>query len=228
MGIWKIVLAWILLFIPLNAYGADFYSESTARTQVRTILNEASASFWTDDQIDAFMEQATIDISARSLCYQSSDTFLLVTSQYEYTDFVTAGAAAVVDVTKVWGCFYVSPDNEYIGLKRILVDQIADLPYMAAGPPKYYYQMADKIGILPLPTSAENGQSVRIYYSKQTNAIADLPNTYQSLVIIYAASLCYKKEHRYPESTQLYNQYMEQLNALKQELYLAPPEIKTK
>jgi len=228
MGIWKVILAWILIGMPTTLWGADFYTETTARGQVRVILNETTASFWTDDQIDAFMEQACIDISARSLCYQASDTFLLVTSQYEYADFVTAGSDAVVDVTKVWGCFYVSPDNEYIGLKRINADQIADLPYMAAGPPKYFYQIANVIGVLPLPTTSENGQSVRIYFSKQTNAIADLPNTYQSLVIIYAASLCYKKEHRYAESNQLYTQYLEQLNALKQELYLVPPEIKTK
>ena len=148
---WIIILA--ILLLPCSVYGADFYTEATARAQVRILLNETTASFWTDDQIDSLMEQACIDISARSLCYQSSDTFLLVTSQYEYTDFVTAGADAVVDVTKVWGAFYVSPDNEYIGLKRVDPKQIADLPFMAAGPPKYYYQIANVIGILPLPTS---------------------------------------------------------------------------
>ena len=220
------ILIGAFLLLPFSVYGADFYTEATARAQVRILLNETTASFWTDDQIDSLMEQGCMDISARSLCLQSSDTFLLVTSQYEYTDFVTAGADAVVDVTKVWGAFYISPDNEYIGLKRIEANQIADLPFMAAGPPKYYYQIANVIGILPLPTSAENGQSVRVYYSEQTNAIADLPNTYQSLVIIYAASMAFKKEHRFADSKELYSMYLDQLNALKQELYLVAPEVK--
>jgi len=215
-----------LLLLPMNVYGASFYTEATARAQIRSILNESTASFWSDVEINNWITEASIDISARSLCLQASDTFLLVTSQYEYTDLVTGGAAGVTDITKVWGCFYVSPDNEHIGLKRIYPSQIADLPFMAAGPPKYYYFVANVIGILPLPTSAENGESVRVYYSYQTNAIADLPNTYQSLVIIYATSMAYKKEHRYAESKELYGMYLEQLNALKQELYLVPPEVK--
>jgi len=223
----KWILLAILLF-PMVCYGADYYTAATARTQIRALIGESTASFWSDTEIDNWVKEATEDISARGLCIQDTDTFLLVTSQYEYTDLVTNGAAGVTDIVKVWGAIYLNPDDEYIGLKRISPMQIADLPHMKPGPPIYYYQFDNKIGIFPLPTSGQNGDSVKIYFSKQSQTIGDLPNEYQPLTFLYTASMCYKKEHRYVESDKFYQMYMEELNALKQELYNAPSEQPTK
>ena len=222
----KWILLAILLF-PVVCYGADYYTATTARTQIRALINETTASFWTDTEIDNWVKEATEDISARALCIQDTDTFLLVTSQYEYTELVTDGADGVTDILKVWGCIYLSPDDGYIGLKRIEPFQIADLPHMTAGPPKYYYHFDDKIGIFPLPTSAENGDSVKVYFSKQSQTIGDLPNEYQPLTFWYAAAMAYKKEHRYTESDKFYQMFLEELNALKLELYGAKIEQKT-
>lgn len=214
----KWVIAFILLF-SFSAYGADYYTATTARTQVRSLLNETTASFWSDTEIDNWIKEATENISAKALCIQDTDTFLLVTSQYEYTDLVTNGADGVVDIVKVWGCIYLNPDDEYLGLKRVLPMQISDLPHSTAGIPKYFYHFDNKIGIFPLPTSAENGDSVKIYFSKQSQTIGDLPNEYQPLTFWYAAAMAYKKEHRYTESDKFYQMYLEGLNYLKQELY---------
>ena len=223
----SIAILTLLLLLPINSYGADYYTAATARTQVRSLINEAVASFWTDAELDNWIKVATESISASALCIQASDTIALVTSQYEYPDLVTAGADGVVDVVKIWGCFYVSPDNEYIGLKRIYPFQIADLPFMIPGPPKYFYKTADIVGILPLPTATENGQLVRIYYGKQSQDISDLPNEYQPLTFLFGAAMAYKKEHRFSESDKFYQMYLTELNALKQELYDVPPEQKT-
>lgn len=220
----RLIISILFLLLPLNAYGADFYTEATARAQVRSLIGEASASFWTDAELNAWISEAVEDISARALCIQVSDTIALVTAQNEYA--TTVGAVSVVDIVKVWGCFYISPDNEYIGLKRIEPKDIAGLPFMIAGPPKYYYHFADKIGILPLPSAAESTKTIRIYFSKSSQTIGDLPNQYQPLTIWFAASMAFKKEHRYAESSAMYQIYLEKLTALKQELYDATPEIK--
>ena len=220
---WIIVL--LVLLMPSLSFGADFYSSATAIVQVRSIINETTASFWTDTELGNFIKQGVEDITARSLCLQVSDTIALVTAQNEYA--TTVGAVSVVDIVKVWGAFYISPDNEYIGLKRIEPSWIADLPFMISGPAKYFYHFADKIGILPLPSAAENTKTVRIYFSKMSQDIADLPNQYQELAITYAVSMAYKKEHRFTESNAMYGMYLQKVTALKQELYGVPLEPKS-
>ena len=219
---WLVILA--IFLIPFSAYGADFYTAATALTQVRSIIGESSESFWSDTEINNWVKEATENISAKALCIQDSDTFPLVTDQYDYTDLVTGGAAGVTDITKVWGAIYLNPDDEYIGLKRIEPFLLTTLPHMAAGPPQYYYHFDDKIGIFPLPTSGENGDSVKIYFSKQSQTIGDLPNEYQLLTIWYAVAMAFKKEHRNAEADKFYAMYLETLNALKQELYQPPIE----
>lgn len=212
----KIIVILLVCLFATASYAADYYTAATARTQIRSMIGEATASFWTDDEIDNWVKEATEDISIRTGCIQVSDTFLLVTSQYEYTDFVSSGASASTDVCKVWGCFYVSTTDEYIGLERITPSQLSTLRHMKAGPPKYFYHFADKIGIFPLPTSSENGKSVRIYFSKQSQTIGDLPNEYQPLTFWYAASMAYKKEHRYSEAKAMYEMYLEKLSSVPQ------------
>ncbi len=214
-----------MLMFPAMGYGADYYTPATAPEQVRMLLLETTNNFFTDTEIDAWVQEGTENISARALCIQASDTIALVTSQYEYTAFVSGGAAAATDVVKVWGCFYVSPDNEYIGLKRINPNQIADLPYMIAGPPKYYYHYADTIGILPLPTATENTNVVRIYYAQQSQTVGDLPNEYQPLTFWFAASQACERQGMKDKASAFYGKYIEGLNALKQELNNLPAEV---
>ena len=221
----------LLLLFPIGAHGAE-PADSVAI--VRSVIGEASASFWSDSEIETWLDQGISDISARGLVIQTADSFLLVTGQLEYTDLVSGGSSGATDIVKMWGAIYISPDNEYVGLKRIYPSQIADLPFMAAGPPKYFYKFADRIGILPLPTTSENAQSVKIYFSKQPAAaslalrIAELPPEFTNLIYNYCASFCYKKEHRFTESDKFYQMYLAELNALKKELYDVPSEIPPK
>ena len=207
-------------------------------TEVRSLINESSSvsvanRFWSDAQIQNWLDQGISDIAARTGCIEDSDTFVLSTGQYEYTDLVTDGAAAVSNITQIWGCIYINPDDEYIGLKRILPMQIADLPRTKAGPPVYFYHFDDKIGIFPLPSSGQNGDSVKVYFSKQPSAatlalrIAELPSEYQNAMYWFAASMAYKKEHRYSESDKFYQMYLEELTALKQGLGNDRPEQNT-
>ena len=111
--------------------------------------------------------------------------------------------------------------------------QIADLPRMKSGPPVYYYHFADKIGIFPIAAAGQNGDTVKIYFSRQPTAatlalrIADLPVEYKNLMYWYAASMAFKKEYRLAESDRLYQMYLQALGALKQELYNVPIEQPT-
>lgn len=219
-----------MVLIPPTAYSAetDYYTEATARAQVRSILGEATASFWTDAEINAWLVEAAQDLSARTLCIQKTADLTLATGTVEY---------ATEDYTiKILGAYYVSPDIEgeaqgYIGLKRIDLSQIADLPHMTAGPPKYFYRYSEdgtgKIGIMPLPTATENAQVVKVIYAAQTNTITEIPQLLQSATIWYAAAMAYKKEHRFAESDKFYQMYLQKLQSLRSDIYNVPPEQKT-
>ena len=219
----------LILLFSFSVYGAE---PDDSVTQVRALINEPTASFWSDTELESWLDQAVSDIAARGLCIQTSDTIPLVTATYEYT--ATTGAVSVSDIVKVWGAFYVNTDDEYIGLQRIKTNQISELPHMKAGPPKYFYHIAGKIGILPLPTSSENAKLVRIYFSKQPSAatlalrIAELPDQYHDLMYFFAASMAYKKEHRFTESDKFYTMYLQKLTSLRSDLYDVAPEIPPK
>ena len=230
---WLIILAIILAIsllslLPSYAAETDYYTATTARAQVRALLNETTASFWTDVQIDAWIVEAAQDISARTLCIQKTTDLTLATGTQDY---------ATEDYTiKVLGCLYKSPDIEgvaqgYIGLKRITFDQIADLPHSRAGPPKYFYRFSEdgtgKIGVFPLPSATENGEAVKVIYAVSTNDITEIPQLLQSASFWYTASQAYRKEHRYTEANQMYEMYLEKLNSLRSDIYNVRPEIRT-
>jgi len=226
----KRLLIILMLLVPVEGYGAetDYYTEATARAQVRSLLGEATASFWTDAEINAWLSEAAQDLSARTLCVQKTADVTLATGTVEY---------ATEDYTiKIIGAYYESPDIEgvaqgYIGLKRVMLNQIADLPHMTPGPPKYFYRYSEdgtgKIGFIPLPTATENGETVKVIYAAQTNDIAEIPQLLQSATFWYCASMAYKKEHRYTEADKFYQMYLQKLQSLRSDIYNVPPDQKT-
>jgi len=225
----KYLLIFLMVVFPFVAYAAE---PADSVLIVRYMINETTASFWSDAEIQEWLDQGVSDITSRTLCFQISDTITLATGTYEYA--TTTGSVAVSAIVKILGAFYISPDNEYIGLKRIEAAQIADLPFMIPGPPKYFCHYANKIIILPVPTTAENAQLVRIYFARQASGaslalrIADLPTECKPLLYLFAAAMAWKKEHRLVESDTVYKMYLEKITALKQEVYNTPPEILTK
>ena len=212
----KTLLFILVLLFTAPVFGAEFYTSATALTQVRSLIGESSASFWTDAEINNWVIEAVEDISARSGGFQVSDTITLSTATYEYS--TTTGSVSVADIVEVLGMVYVvttditgDTNQQFIGLIKVDPGMVHTIPLTDNGPPKYYYNTGDKIGILPPPTATENAQVVRIYFTKTSQTIADLPNQYQSLTFWYAASMAFKKEHRYAESKELYGMYLQKL-----------------
>jgi len=209
----------MMLFLPTSAFGAEFYTDTTARTQIRSILNETTASFWTDAELTNWIKEAVEDISARAGGFQVSDTIALATGTYEYA--TTVGSVSVADIVDILGMVYVvttditgNTTQKFMGLIPISPADVGNLPLTDNGPPQYYYRAGDKIGILPPPTATENAQVVRIYFTKTSQTISDLPNEFQSLTFWYTVAMAYKKEHRYVESDKIYQMYLEKLGQL--------------
>lgn len=181
-------------------------SVNDAKTEIRAILNEPAAVFWSDAELENWIEQATIDISSKTLCIEASGSITLVLSQLEYTEPT--------------GCIKVYAANyENKGLMKIHPRQIAHITAVAAGAPQYYYHFAGKIGIYPIPDSGSAGDSVAILFSKESTTFTDLPNEYQPYAILFAAARAKLKDLKFAQSAQIMGQYLNSLMFHRQDLY---------
>ena len=77
------------------------YTAATALTQVRSILNEASAVFWTDTEIANWLQLACGDISSKTHCVEATYGLCLQDGIFEYTASTSAAGAPNTNETDV-------------------------------------------------------------------------------------------------------------------------------
>jgi hypothetical protein len=198
------------------------YSAAEALTQVRALIGEPTAQFWSDEELNNWVIEGSVDISVKALCFEHKNTFALVADQLEYTDFLAAPTTnGIAQVIKVYTCIYDDNSDGYTGLTRIHPRQIQHLTESTAGPSKYYYHFGGKIGIFPLPTATEAALTgpIIVYCSLVADAITDLPDHYQQFAVIYAAAMARLKERKNAEAIRLYTQYIQSMNVHRADIY---------
>lgn len=182
-------------------------SEADVATEVRAILNEPTASFWSDTEITNWVDQGLVDVSSKTMCYEVSATVALATSTLEYTE--------PTDCIKVYACYYSN-----VGLLRIHPRMIANIGGgTTTGAPKFYYHFAGKLGFYPIATASENATNVTVLYSAETDVIANVPDEYKHLVVLYAVWKAKIKEGKFAQAAQIHAQYLNQLMFHRQDLY---------
>lgn len=196
------------------------YSTTEALGQVRSLLNEPTASYWTNDELNKWVQEACVDISSKTLCVEKKDTIALATNTMEYTALETLGAGAIADIIKVHAVIYNDDSTTYKGLVKIHPRQIAHLPDQAAsGVPSYYYHFGATIGFFPIPSSSENAHSPIVYFSISDETITNLPIFYQLAAIYYAVSMARKKQKMIAEANQFYTMYANSMVFNRADLY---------
>lgn len=198
---------------------SDGYTTAEAKQQVRSLLNEPTANYWTDNEIDKWIQEATVDISSKTLCVEKKDTIALATNILEYTALETLGAGAIADIVKVHAVIYNNDSTTYKGLIKIHPRAIAHLPESTSGVPNYYYHFASRIGFFPIPSSSENGHSPIIYFSISDETITNLPYYYQLAAIYYAVAMARKKQRMEAEAQQFYMMYINSMRFHRMDLY---------
>lgn len=198
------------------------YSAAEALTQVRALIGEPTAAFWTDEEINNWVIEGSLDISVKTLCFEHRNSIKLVANQLEYADFVAAPTTAgIAQVIKVYSCIYDDESNVYRGLHKIHPRHIQNLAQSTAGPSYYYYHFGGKIGLFPLPTATEAALTdpILVYCSLVADAITDLPDHYQQFAIIYAAAMARFKERKNAEGMALYIKYINSMNFHRKDIY---------
>lgn len=197
---------------------SDGYTVAEARQQVRAILNEPTPIFWTNNEIDKWVQEACVDITTKTLCYEKSGDITLVSTPV--LTYGTVGSDSVDDIIKIYGAVYYNTANTYRGLTKIHPRQVSHLE-STAGEPYYYYHFGDEVGIFPVTNAAivTAGGKVKVFYSMADETITNLPYYYQLPAIIYAAAMARRKERKEAEATQFYTMYVNALGFYRADLY---------
>lgn len=176
-------------------------------TEVRYLLNETTAVFWTDAEITRWIAEATMIISSKGLLYETTVDLSLVADQLKYT------ATDIIEVSHAYYTNTAGGAGNYKGLIKISPMKIGNLATKAAGIPKYYCQWGREIYIWPLPTATvvAAGGIVTCLCSKETDDVTDLNDEYQHLAITYATARGKQKDHKFQQATSLFAQFYSDL-----------------
>jgi hypothetical protein len=190
---------------------------ANAISELRYSLNEATAAFWTDAELENWIKEGCRLFSAKTLMVEDTDDIdpLIVSTLY----YDSVDNSWIGDMIEPYAAIYFDGTATYKGLIKIHPRQIGNVALSTAGAPKYYCMHNRNIYIFPLVSAAVVTASgtISFLYAKETDAIADITDEYQHLPIIYAAAKAKQKDQKYAESNNLLAQFFQEINFERQD-----------
>ena len=191
------------------------FTITTAIQEVRYLLNEATASFWTDTELENWIKQGCMDLSTKMLNTSADGTVTLVQDQIKYVASDESWIANKIRCEVIW---YQSGQNSR-GLQRIEPHMLGHLQIFEAGEPRYFYENGPALYLWPAPSATEAGNTCNVIYSKATEDITELRQEYQQLVFLYAVSMAKAKDRKYQEAGLFQQMYLNSLNFERQDKF---------
>lgn len=206
-----IVFITILLIAAAAIAGPQTTSSTTGTNMIaraRVYLDEPAASLrkWSEAELLQFLNDGMIDMSARTHCYQTTESIDLVANTIEYTP--TAEYTAIISIVcnpasgKSWGLKK--------GNIRSQGEQISD------DAPQFWYEFANKIGVYPAYTSVTT-ETVTVYVAKKPDAIAAgetvvTPQIFDKALVYYIVAQALLKDKRPIEAANYLTLYQQELD----------------
>jgi len=184
---------------------------SDAITQVRGVLNEATASFWTDAEITYWIQEGCRDFSSKTLMVEAEDDITLVAGQLSYDSTDEPFIATVIEP---YAAIYYTNAGDYKGILKTHPRKLGNLHKFTAGTPLFYTLHNRKIYVWPLTTATEvaAGAKINLLYSKVTDDVTEITDEYQHIPIIYAMARAKMKDQKFAEASALMSQYVMVVN----------------
>lgn len=183
------------------------WSLSTSVTAVRTLINEDTAGFWTDTELENWIKEGTLDWCAKSLLMVYHDTITLVSGQQTYT---TSTSNLINSSIRT---LHASYDN--VALQRVSYEQIMKhnaRSLSSDATPAYYFDIYNGTSMTfyvgPTPTDTEAGNTIAVIFAYATDEFTLVPWEYQPTIFLYAAHKAKLKERQYQEAYLYYQQYI--------------------
>jgi len=174
------------------------YTLENLITRIRDLLNEDTATFWSDTELIRIINDVVREIGILGKCIERTET-ISTTSGTRLTSYTshTVVFAEYLGATP-------------LGLIRIHPKQVGHVP-LNGTTPQYYFIKDGYVGIEPLPDAT---YSIRLYtldYPSREMSIntelPELPEEYRPLIIPYALHLAIMKEGKIHPSQQLLSMF---------------------
>lgn len=192
-----------------------------ATTDVRDLLNEPTAVFWTDTEIEDWIKEGVIKISSKLHGVEADDDLTLVENQLIYT---STDHSWIGDCMAIQAAIYDDGANKYKGLQFVNPKQLGNVKTFTSGDPRYYGFYNRTIYIWPLPSSTTAGNTISFLYAKETNDITELQDEHQGLAIIWAQIKAYEKDMKWQTAAALKQEFYSELNFEKADKHLRQGE----
>ena len=188
--------------------GTQTMSSSTVAniiTRARSLLNEASASFWSNDELMAWINDAILVISAHVLPLGQTEDITITADTLEY-DIATLDAGLRY-VAAVAAIYQPGAANEIKGLSYKGPEEIGS--GNAAGTvPNHFYLVNGKIGLWPIQAAGDDGvgNTVRVYLAEIADAVTattdtiPLPAIYDTPLLHYVVAMALFKDEKYDQA----------------------------
>jgi hypothetical protein len=181
--------------------------------EIRDFVNEDTAAFFTDAEIQRWVQEGCRIFSAKSLLVEDTqDLDPLIASQLSYS---SSDETWIGDCLEIYAAIhYNGTTGKYKGLRKEHPRQIGNSANFTAGVPKAYTQHNRRIYITPLTTAARvtAGDKITFLYAKETDDITAIQDEYQHLPIIYACAKCKQKDQKFAEASSLLSQFYQELS----------------
>jgi len=172
------------------------YTLENCLTRIRDVLNEDTASFWTDTELTRILNDAVREVAASAECIERTED--ITTSNGTRLTAFTANKAVYAE--------YIPGSGTPTGLIRIHPKQAGYVPVNGVTP-QYFWEAGSYIGIEPLPNSA---YTIRLYVQDYPASdissnvdLAELPEEYRFLPVLYTISQAFRKASDYGPSAQI-------------------------
>jgi len=145
-------------------------TRSEIRSLIRKRLGETTASFWSDTELNSWINDACTDVAFRSKCLKGVNYFTTITGTGEYAMSALVTAATVLSINEV---YYLQNGLTW---QKLEATSRTELDIMnptwkstdAGTPQKYYFDREEDIfGLFQKPDTDNAGTSYgQIYYTK--------------------------------------------------------------
>ena len=180
-----------------------------AITAVRSVLNEETATFWSDTEITTWIQEGCKDFSSKSLMIETSVSIPLEVSKLYYA---STDVAAIASIIEIYAILYKN-GSDYKAIIKSHPRIIGNEATNTAGPAKFYAWHNKRIYVWPLTSAAvvAAGATLEVLAAKLTDDITELKDEYQHIPLLYARGVAKYKDRLSAEGDSwmnLYNQYV--------------------
>lgn len=188
------------------------YTLENTRTKIRDLLNEATAGFYTDAQINRWINDGERDIAEKGFALCHIDTA---------TDITVSTRLVAFTAYKVGYVEYTYGMAEGLGLRRITANQVGKLADNAATPQRWF-PIGTNIGIEPIPDVGTYDLNLYVYDYPSIevtvdSAIPEIPPEFRPLLILFGLVKGLEKIQRTSQAAQIYGIYLNELSHTRQD-----------